>query len=457
VLGPSRRGWTDRLLRHRRAIAAVWVVLTVGGVWASATLSDHLSQRFDAPDRPAFAANEEIVRALRDGGTIAPIVLVARDGSAEARTAALRRVAAAVPGARTIVGGRALTAERGAVQAALVFPPPGRTAPDENPPALAAAERAAAQAGGGATIRVTGLEALSGGDGGGGIGLLLEVLIGGVGALVVLAVVFGSPLAAVPLVVAAVSILTTFLLLRGLAAAFTISFVVQFLVGLIGLGVAIDYSLLLVVRWREERDRGARPRRGRPPRHGHRGPRDRRQRHHRRDRPARACRRARAVHPLHRRRRAAHPARQRARDAHPAAGLLATAGPRLDRRRAGREAQAGAGWTRWSAGVVRRRVPAAVVGLVVMLALAAAATGLRPGQPSVDTLSPSGPARDALETLERSGLGAGTLTRSRRSSRPATSPPPPAGSRGSRACARWSPGGPTVAARRERGPGGATA
>jgi RND superfamily putative drug exporter len=55
-------------------------------------------------------------------------------------------------------------------------------------------------------------------------------------------------------------------------------------------------------------------------------------------------------------------------------------------------------------------VPAAVVGLVVMLALAAAATGLRPGQPSVDTLSPSGPARDALETLERSGLGAGTLT-----------------------------------------------
>jgi uncharacterized membrane protein YdfJ with MMPL/SSD domain len=32
--------------------------------------------------------------------------------------------------------------------------------------------------------------------------------------------------------------------------------VCQFLVSLIGLGVAIEYSLLLVTRWREERHRG---------------------------------------------------------------------------------------------------------------------------------------------------------------------------------------------------------
>ena len=35
-----------------------------------------------------------------------------------------------------------------------------------------------------------------------------------------------------------------------------VSFIVEFLVALIGLGVAIDYSLLLVTRWREERDHG---------------------------------------------------------------------------------------------------------------------------------------------------------------------------------------------------------
>ncbi|HLK45158.1 MAG TPA: MMPL family transporter, partial [Acidimicrobiales bacterium] len=60
----------------------------------------------------------------------------------------------------------------------------------------------------------------------------------------------------VPIVIAAGSILTTFLLLRGLASLTDVSFVVQFLVGLIGLGVAIDYSLLVVTRWREERAHG---------------------------------------------------------------------------------------------------------------------------------------------------------------------------------------------------------
>src|SRR5262249_56447940 len=36
----------------------------------------------------------------------------------------------------------------------------------------------------------------------------------------------------------------------------SISFVVEFLIALVGLGVAIDYSLLVVTRWREERAQG---------------------------------------------------------------------------------------------------------------------------------------------------------------------------------------------------------
>jgi RND superfamily putative drug exporter len=68
--------------------------------------------------------------------------------------------------------------------------------------------------------------------------------------------VFASFLALLPLAVAAVSILTTFVLLLPLTYLTDVSFIVQFLVALIGLGVAIDYSLLLVTRWREERDHG---------------------------------------------------------------------------------------------------------------------------------------------------------------------------------------------------------
>ena len=44
----------------------------------------------------------------------------------------------------------------------------------------------------------------------------------------------------------------------GLTAVTDVIFVVQYLVALIGLGVAIDYSLLVVTRWREERADGRR-------------------------------------------------------------------------------------------------------------------------------------------------------------------------------------------------------
>ena len=86
--------------------------------------------------------------------------------------------------------------------------------------------------------------------------MLLEAVIGGLGALVVLLFVFASCLAVVPLVMAIVSILTTFVLLLGLTELTAVSPIVQFLIALIGLGVAIDYSLLVVSRWREERAHG---------------------------------------------------------------------------------------------------------------------------------------------------------------------------------------------------------
>lgn len=73
----------------------------------------------------------------------------------------------------------------------------------------------------------------------------------------VLALVFGSLLAGLPLFVAAVSILGTFLALFGLTSVTDVSSVVEYLVALIGLGVAIDYSLLVVTRWREETARGS--------------------------------------------------------------------------------------------------------------------------------------------------------------------------------------------------------
>ena len=101
-------------------------------------------------------------------------------------------------------------------------------------------------------------------------GVLLEACSAALGALVVLGFVFASLLAVVPLVMAVVAILTTFLLLLGLTQVTEVSPIVQFLIALIGLGVAIDYALLIVValargaRARPRGRRGGRSARWRP-------------------------------------------------------------------------------------------------------------------------------------------------------------------------------------------------
>ena len=89
-----------------------------------------------------------------------------------------------------------------------------------------------------------------------GLGVLAETIIAGIGALAILAFVFAWVLAVIPLVIAAVSILATFLILLGLSYVTQVSFVLEFLISLIGPGIAIDYSLLIVTRWCEERGDG---------------------------------------------------------------------------------------------------------------------------------------------------------------------------------------------------------
>ena len=89
-----------------------------------------------------------------------------------------------------------------------------------------------------------------------GTGLMTEAMIGSVGALVILALVFASFLALLPLLIGGISVLATFLVVGGLTEVTGVSQIVEFLIALIGLGVAIDYSLLVVSRWREERAAG---------------------------------------------------------------------------------------------------------------------------------------------------------------------------------------------------------
>ena len=95
-------------------------------------------------------------------------------------------------------------------------------------------------------------EASTNGDSGG-PSVLLEAMIGGLGALVILLFVFGTlPAVLMPIGVAIASILNTFTLVWGLTYITNVSIIVQFLIALVGLGVAIDYALLMIFRFRDE-------------------------------------------------------------------------------------------------------------------------------------------------------------------------------------------------------------
>src|SRR6266487_2054993 len=371
------------LLRHRLVVGLCWLAVLVVGIATAGTVSGRLATNFSLPGAKSYETNQAILRLYGNGGDTRPLVPVVtlpagttvdspgvratldRSFGAVARDPRLRVVSWAS------TGDRAFVSADGRTTFGLVFTPPtGRGGPD--------------------------------------LGPAVATAMGG--ALAVLAFVFGSLLALVPLLIAAVSILATFLVILGLTTFTEVNFIVQFLVALIGLGVAIDYSLLLVTRWREELA------------HGH------------------------SVEE------AVHLAMASAGRAVILSGvtvaigllalvllpvpflrsfgfggmliplvsvlvavtllpvLLATVGRRLDWPRLRSENLASRGWTAWAHGVVRARWAAALGAAAILAALGAAALGIQVGDAKADTLATSGPAAEGLATLSRAGVPAGVLS-----------------------------------------------
>ena len=255
---------TEFLLRHKLAVVAAWLVVLVAGVAAAGVVPGRLSQEFSFPGEEGYEANVAILEAYGNGGPGNPLVPVVElpEGTtvdSPGTRAALDRAFSGVaddPRLRVLAwpattGDRRLVVEDGRTVYGLVWGP--YQGPEGGDPALAQtlADGLRRALPAGTTVQVTGLDALrtAAAEEPAGTGVLVETLAGAFGALVVLAFVFGSFLALVPLLIAAVAILTTFLAVLGLTGLVEVSFIVQFLIALIGLGVAVDYSLLVVTRW----------------------------------------------------------------------------------------------------------------------------------------------------------------------------------------------------------------
>jgi RND superfamily putative drug exporter len=403
-----------------------WVVLTVVGIATVNKATQAMDQKFSVPGKEGWETNVSIAQHFHGtGGDVAPIVPVVTlpegktvdSPGVDAQLARVdKQLHQALPGARIAsyasTGNGAFVSKDGRTTFAIVYPQPDpNSAFGENPDAAKdarAAMRGATVAG--APVHVSGFDALqneSGGDSG--TGVFLESVLGGAGALIVLAFVFASLLALLPLAMAIVSIMTTFLLVWGLTVFTDISPVVQFLIALVGLGIAIDYALLIASRWREERAHG----------------------------------------------RTGDEAVQRAMETAGRAvvfsgttvaiGLLAMValpvpflrsmgygglliplvstmvaitllpvmlskfGHKLDWPHRRTDDRASRSWTRWAELVVRHRIIASGVAVAILAALIIAATGLTLGDASPNTIAKQGDAKEGLVALEDSGIGSGAL------------------------------------------------
>jgi RND superfamily putative drug exporter len=243
------------MIRFRWAVLAVWLVLLATSAVAASGLSDLLTNRFVLPgsesERTGDLLEEHFGQKPAGGFSI---VVQGQPGSAQELVAptlaAAKRAAAALPTGRAI--GAEPVSDR-VVNARIV---------SELQPADAKghtdAMRAAAGSIPGADLYVTGQSAiehdlepvqnedLKVGE------LYIAIPI----ALLILVFVFGTLAFTLPFMLAGLAIPVTLGLVWIFANFMELSTYLTNMVALIGLGIAIDYSLLIVYRYREERRAG---------------------------------------------------------------------------------------------------------------------------------------------------------------------------------------------------------
>ncbi len=419
-------GLAQYVLRHKALVAVFWLVVMIAGGATSGTTVDRLTYDFSLPGQQGFETEKQLLETYGSGadeGTTVVAVTVPSGSTVDGEQAAVDGVFRAVqrdfPQYRVVwegnTGEQRFTTDDGRTAYGVVvdekvtgftFTPAFREAQE------LLREQAKTT---GFEVRTTGYFELAEGnaaesEAGQPPSVLGETLLGAVGGLVVLLFVFASFMAFVPLVIALVSILSTFLCVLAVSYLTDVSFVVQFLIALVGLGVAIDYSLLLVTRWREEREHG-------------------------RDNSAAVVESMRTA----------------GRAVVSSAGtvaislvalivvpvpflrsmgiggmlipivstlvvltllpaLLGSIGPKVDWPRLRHENSASRAWSAWARAITRRRWVAAGVGLVLLGVLVAPVFGIKIGQARTESLATQGPAVETLADLRAGGVPAGVVT-----------------------------------------------
>jgi putative drug exporter of the RND superfamily len=241
--------WTRSVIRHRRPIIAIWLVLLVVGAAGAANLGDLLSNRFSVPGSDAERGLDILKDRMHERGDGA-FTLVVQGTNGKPAPAAVQ--AAAQRGARAVRGGRASAVQQASPTVLYVQ----ITTPLENQDASKKTPdvRKAIGTVPGARTYLSGFPAINhdtqpiyNDDLARGESIAIPV------ALLVMLFMFGTlGGVVVPFIFAAVSIPTTLGLVWIFAHTMDMAIYVTNIVTLVGFAIAIDYSMLVVFRYREE-------------------------------------------------------------------------------------------------------------------------------------------------------------------------------------------------------------
>jgi putative drug exporter of the RND superfamily len=248
------------VVRRRKTVIGVWLVLTLFGAFSAQRVSDRWSESFSIPGYSAYETNQKALRVFGNGAQATLVAVFRSKGDVTKERAieqAISKAAARVPDSRVSsyfsTGNPVYVSSDRHTTYAEIYP---GGEPKFALPAYVGKARTAMHDAAPAGVQswLTGRDPLQAASGeSGGPSILTEALIGGIGALIILLFVFGTlPAIAMPLVIAIASILNTFSVVWALTYLTDISLIVQFLIALVGLGVAIDYALLMIFRFREE-------------------------------------------------------------------------------------------------------------------------------------------------------------------------------------------------------------
>src|SRR2546423_6652938 len=251
---------THVIVRRRRWVIGVWIVLTLFGVFSAGQVPKRWLTQFSIPGYSAYETSQQTLRIFGTGQQAPLIAVFHSSGDVTKQRGIASAVAAgqrANPGSRAAsffsTGDPVYVSKDRHTTFATIYPAgiPSFNGKNDIDETRAALKRAAPA---GVTVNLTGRDPLEvASSGGKGPSILAEALIAGLGALVILFFVFGTlPAVAIPIAIAVASILNTFTLVWILTYLTDVSIIVQFLIALVGLGVAIDYALLMIFRFRDE-------------------------------------------------------------------------------------------------------------------------------------------------------------------------------------------------------------